>query len=62
MSLNDKQHTAIQAALVNLADIERRVERALASKNPINPAKINAIISNDIDNLLTVLTTLKANQ
>ena len=62
VALDDKQHTAIQAALVNLVDIEKRVERALASKNSINPAKINFIISGDIDNLLTVLTTLKVDQ
>jgi len=59
MALDEKQHTAIQGALVNLADIEKRVERALASKNRLNPARINGIISDDIDKLLTVLTTLK---
>jgi hypothetical protein len=62
MALDDDQHAAIQNALVNLADIEKRVERALASKNPINPARINGIISGDIDNLLTVLTKLKVDQ
>jgi hypothetical protein len=62
MTLDDAQHAAIQNALVNLADIEKRVERALASKNAINPAKINAIISDDIDKLLMVLTTLKVDQ
>jgi hypothetical protein len=62
MVLDDAQHAAIQNALVNLADIEKRVERALASKNAINPAKINAIISDDIDNLLVVLTELKVDQ
>jgi hypothetical protein len=62
MALDDDQHAAIQNALVNLADIEKRVERALAAKNPINPARINGIISGDIDNLLTVLTKLKVDQ
>jgi hypothetical protein len=62
MALDDDQHAAIQNALVNLADIEKRVEKALAAKNPINPARINGIISADIDNLLTVLTNLKVDQ
>lgn len=62
MALDDDQHAAIQNALVNLADIEKRVEKALAGKIPINSARINGIISGDIDNLLTVLTKLKVDQ
>jgi hypothetical protein len=63
IALKESQETAIQNAVVNLVDIERRVEKALADKSSsLNYAKINSLISEDIDNLLAVMTQLKASE
>jgi hypothetical protein len=62
MPLDDDQLSAIQNTLVNLADIEKKVEKALASKAALNTVRINGIISDDIDSLLTVLTKLRVGQ
>jgi hypothetical protein len=59
-SLPEKDKTIIQDALVNLRDIERRVERSLSAGITISPAKFNNILSEDIDNLVTLLTSLKS--
>lgn len=58
--LSEQQKAAIQNAFVNLVDIEKRVEKSLATKTPLNAARFNAIVSDDIDALLTVLTQLKS--
>ncbi len=59
VDLTANQRDAIQLALGNIAVIENSVEKALANPVGLNVAKFNASISNDIDNLLTVLTELK---
>lgn len=57
--LNDDQKSVIQNALTNLVEIEKQVERALDDPTTLKPAKFNAIISDDIDRLMSVLTQLK---
>ncbi len=59
-TLTDAQSAIIQNALVNLRAIENQVERSLENADGLKPAKFNALISDDVDNLLTVLNELKA--
>jgi hypothetical protein len=61
-SLNDEQRAAVQNALVDVADIEARVEKTLENPLSLKPAKFNQVISADIDRLLSVLTQLMAHQ
>jgi hypothetical protein len=51
--------TVIQNALANLVEIEKQVERALAANAQPKANKLNSVISDDIDGLLTVLSQLK---
>jgi hypothetical protein len=60
IDLNDSQKTIIQSALANLYSIEAAVERALANPAQLKAARFNALITTDVDNLLTVLNELKA--
>jgi hypothetical protein len=60
--LTDTQQTIVQEALANLYSIETAVERTLAGQTSPKTPKINAIISSDIDRLLTVLAELKASK
>jgi hypothetical protein len=60
IDLNDSQKTVIQSALANLYSIENAVERALENPSQLKAAKFNALITTDVDNLLTVLSELKA--
>jgi hypothetical protein len=62
LMLTDPQQTVVQEALANLYSIETTVERALAGQTLPKTPKINAIISSDIDRLLTVLAELKASK
>ena len=54
-----EQSTVIQKAIADLVEIEKLVERALIDQTQLKPNKLNSIISNDIDSLVTVLTQLK---
>ena len=58
--LSDEHQAAVQAALVNLRDIENQIEKAIedSAAGP-KSAKINFVISRDIDSLLTVLNEIK---
>jgi hypothetical protein len=58
--LSNSQKSVIQGALTNLSDIERAVERGLVNPASLKPARFNAVLSTDVDNLLTVLAELKA--
>jgi hypothetical protein len=57
--LSDDHKTVIQNALVNLSSIEKAVERGLEDPSSLKPARFNSLLSNDIDNLMTVLVQLK---
>jgi hypothetical protein len=60
VDLSNDQKSAIQSVLVNLHDIERAVERGLQNPSNLKAAKFNSLLSDDIDNLVTVLAELKA--
>ena len=60
--LSEGHLSLIQNAIANLQDIEASVERALISPGALKPAKFNALLSEDIDNLVAVLTELKASK
>ena len=54
--LNDLQRLVLQSAIEAFADLERRIEKAvLASIPPAKPAKLNDIVSGQIDEVNAVL-------
>jgi hypothetical protein len=61
VTMTDSQKGIVQNAIVNLSDIERTVERALAvgAAARLKTAKFNGLIANDIDQLQTVFVSLK---
>ena len=61
-ALTDAQGAVIQSALVNLRSIEAQVERSLRNADTLKPARFNALISDDVDNLVAVLTQLKSSK
>jgi len=62
LQLSDEQLVAIQNAITNLSEIEKRVERHLISGAELRVEKFNATISDDIDRMVGILTQLKAGQ
>ena len=59
-SLTDAQQTAIQASLMQVREIEQKVERALEQKaDPSGVAKMNGVISGEIEKISEVLVSLK---
>ena len=58
--LTEAQSAIIQNALVNLRTIETQVEKSFGNVEGLKPARFNALISDDIDNLVTVLSELKS--
>ena len=58
-TLTDNQRITIKDAIVNLKQIEDVVEKALPSGATLKAAKLNRLISSDIDNLVAVLAELK---
>jgi hypothetical protein len=57
--LSDDYKTALQNAIQHFSNIEQKVERALASKkSPPNVAKLNEIVSAQLDTLNEVLTAI----
>jgi hypothetical protein len=59
VALTDEQQTAVQEAIVNLRDMEKRVEKALSGTELISMVRFNSGISKNIDRLVEVLTQLK---
>lgn len=58
--LNDGQQQKLQLAIQTFADLERKVERAaLAEGIPPNPAKLNDIVSGQIDEVHAVLLSVQ---
>ena len=60
LDLSDNQRAIIQAALANLYDIEKTVERSLSNPSTLKAAKFNSVLSIDIDNLVEMLVELKS--
>lgn len=60
VELSDDQKTTVQQALANLRQIEDLVERSLKNQSQLNVARFNRLLSDDIENLLIVLSDLKA--
>jgi hypothetical protein len=58
--LSHNQRSAIQNALANLYALEGLVERSLGDPSGLKPAKFNAVISRDVDELIAALAELKA--
>jgi hypothetical protein len=59
-NLPDEYKTAIQNALQQFSDIEKTVERSLASqRSPINRARLNEIVSVQADRLVEILEEIK---
>jgi len=58
--LSDAQRQTLQSSIETFADIERRIERAAAVRTaPPNPAKLNDIVSGQIDVVNVVLLSLQ---
>jgi hypothetical protein len=60
--LSDNHRAVIQDAIANLSTMETYIEKAFANKAELPVAKFNSLLSRDIDKLVDVLTSLKANQ
>ena len=58
--LSDAHKATIQAALLNLHDIELAVEKGLDNPSSLKSAKFNAVLSEDLDGLTAALAELKA--
>lgn len=59
-NLSKEHKTALQSAIQQFTDIERKVERALASESPYpNVAAINDIVSTQADKIGEVLATIR---
>lgn len=59
--LAEADQKILQSAIQHFASIEESVERALRSKKPTNAVRWNKIVSEQIDQLGEVLTTLRRN-
>src|SRR5712691_311026 len=60
IQLTDHQHQTLQLAIETFANLEKRVERAaLATGAPPNPAKLNDIVSGQIDEVHAVLLSIQ---
>lgn len=58
--LNEDQLAALQGAITHLATFEKAVDSALkAKKEPSNWPRLNAILTEQIDNLTEILTQLQ---
>jgi len=60
VQMTDAQRQTLQATVETFADLERKVERAVAANAaPPNPAKLNDIVSAQIDEVHAVLLSLQ---
>ena len=57
--LREEYRTVIQNALQQFSDIEKAVERSLVSNKPLNRARLNAIVSVQVDRLIEILEEIK---
>jgi hypothetical protein len=56
-SLPDAQQAVLQNAVTNLYDLEKLVEQS-SKPSTLKPAKFNAILSRDADDLVAILAEL----
>jgi len=54
-----EHRTAIQNALQQFSDIEKAVEKSLATNKPPNWARLNIIVSAQTDRLIEILEEIK---
>jgi hypothetical protein len=59
VTLDDEQESVVQNAIANMQSLERQGERSVATNTPVRADKLNALISDDLDALLTILQRLK---
>ncbi len=60
VSMTDDQKSALQSAILNFSEIERKVERALALKTDLPKVdKLNTVVSLQLDKISEVLGTIK---
>lgn len=60
--LTDAQRQVFQGTIEKFADLERRIERSVATgTTPPNPAKLNDIVSSQIDEVQAVLLAVQRN-
>jgi hypothetical protein len=60
VDLRENQESMIQSAITNLLTIETQVEKAIGTNTSPSVHKLNTLLSTDLDNLIAVLTDLKA--
>jgi hypothetical protein len=60
--LSDEHRVAIQDAIANLGTMEAKIDKALANKGELPVARLNTVLSRDIDKLVDILSRLKAQQ
>ena len=61
--LTDAQRQVFQGTVETFADLERKIERSISTDTmPPNPAKLNDIVSSQIDELQAVLLAVQWNQ
>jgi hypothetical protein len=58
-SLREEYRIAIQNALQQFSDIEKAVERSLVSNKQLNRARLNAIVTTQVDKLIEILEEIK---
>jgi hypothetical protein len=59
-TLTDAQMRAVQTAISSFSEMEQRIEKYQSQPDKLNTARLNAAVSEVIDNLLAVLSQLKA--
>lgn len=57
--LKESHAIVIQGAIAQLRTIEDKVERAVATGQTLNPAKLNIVVSNELDRLSEVLGSMR---
>jgi phosphoglycerate-specific signal transduction histidine kinase len=59
-SLSDEHRTNLQATMQQVRDIEQKIEEAIAAKSePANPAKLNRLMGDQIDQLNEILIAIR---
>jgi hypothetical protein len=60
-NLSDQHKTTIQSAIGQLRTLEEKIERAMGAGQKPNVAKLNAIVSDQLDGLSELLGALRSN-
>jgi hypothetical protein len=59
VELSDTERASIQEAIVNFKDLESKIDKLHDTPERLNSSRLNSIISEQIDNLIVVLSTIK---